>query len=176
VIASMMARCSGSDTCGRPARRDSRYWWRTIWAFSRCSSSAATAWPDISCTSVCSSRLSAEYFSGSPSRTARTMFSPIAVSWPRWAAVTASAALAAHSPSSTIRHSVIATASGTDTTRTRAPRLGTRSISPSADRSIRALRTLARVTRSLSASSASTSRCPGTMSPFMIALRSQPIT
>ena len=84
--------------------------------------------------------------------------------------------MAAHSPSSTMRHSVIATASGTDTTRTRAPRFGMRSISPSADKSMSALRTLARVTWSVSASSASTSRCPGTISPFMIASRNQPIT
>ena len=125
---------------------------------------------------VVESRLSAEYFSGSPSRTARTMFSPIAASSQAWAAVAASAALAAHSPSSTMRHSVIATASGTETTRTRAPRLGMRSTSPSADRSMRAARTLARVTWSLSASSASTSRWPGTISPFMIASRSQPMT
>ena len=168
-MASMMAWCSGSDTCVRPGRSDSWNWCRTIWALSRWSRPAATVWPEISCTAWCSSRLSAEYLSGSPAATAAASCSPIAVSCPIWAGVATSAALAAHSPSSTIRHSVMAIASATGTARTRAPRFGMRSTRPSADRSIRAARTLARVVPSSSASSASTSRWPGTTSPFMTA-------
>ena len=167
----MMAWCSGSDTCVRPGRSASWNWCRTIWALSRWSRPAATVWPEISCTAWCSSRLSAEYLSGSPAATAAASCSPIAVSRPIWAGVATSAALAAHSPSSTIRHSVMAIASATGTARTRAPRFGMRSTRPSADRSIRAARTLPLVVPSSSARSASTSRWPGTTSPFMIAPR-----
>ena len=173
ATAAMIARCSGSEACGRPGRSDSWNWWRTSWPFSRSSRLVATAWPEISRTSRCSSWLSAEYFSSSPSATQRCISSP---SWRSRAAsgsVTRSAALAAHSPSSAIRHSVIATASSRVTARTRAPRFGIRSTSPSAARSNRAARRLARVTPSIPASSSSTRRCPGAISPARIACRSR---
>ena len=63
--------------------------------------------------------------------------------------MTFSAALTAQSASSAIRHSVIATASAVDTTRTRAPRLGIRSTSPSVVRSSSAARSDCRVTPSV---------------------------
>ena len=173
ATAPMIARCSGSEACGRPGRSDSWNWCRTSWPFSRSSSRAATAWPEISRTSRCSSWLSAEYFSSSPSATLRSISSPSWRSRAASGAVTRSAALAAHSPSSAIRHSVIATASSRVTARTRAPRFGIRSTSPSAARSNSAARRLARVTPSIPASSSSTSRCPGAMSPARIACRSR---
>ncbi len=83
----------------------------------------------------------------------------------RWAALTAQSA------SSAIRHSVIATASSAVTTRTRAPRLGTRSTRPSAVRSSSAARSDCLVTPSALARSSSTSRRPGARSPLRIACR-----
>jgi hypothetical protein len=82
-----------------------------------------------------------------------------------------SAALTAQSASRAIRHSVIATASSVVTMRTRAPRLGTRSTSPSVVRSSSAARSDCRVTPSEPARSSSTSRRPGARSPLRIACR-----
>ena len=173
AIAAMIARCSPSEAWARPGRRDSWNWCRTSGPFSRSSRAAATVWPEISRTSRCSSPLSAEYFSGSPSATLRWSSPPSCRSRAASGPVTRPAALAAHSPSSAIRHSVIATASPRVMARTRAPRFGIRSTSPSAVRSNSAARRLARVTPSIPASSSSTSRCPGAMSPARIACRSR---
>ena len=59
-IASMMARCCGSETAGRPGRMASRNWCRTFCARSRSSTWPAVRWPPISRIRRCNCSLSCE--------------------------------------------------------------------------------------------------------------------
>ena len=61
ATASRMARCSASETSGRPGRSASWNWCRTSWPCSRSSRPMATCWAEIAPTRRCSSRLSSEY-------------------------------------------------------------------------------------------------------------------